>query len=90
LAAVFACNFSNHLYTLAEKVLGEVNLPFSDLLPLIDETTQKVHVLSPREAQTGPAIRRDENIINKHLEQLDGKAKVIYELLTKSIQDDQF
>lgn len=90
LAAVFACNFTNHLYTLAEKVLDEVQLPFSDLLPLIDETTQKIHVLSPRQAQTGPAIRRDEKIIAKQVAQLSGQTKDIYQLLTKSIQDDQF
>lgn len=88
LAAVFACNFTNHLYTQAEKVLATVHLPFSDLLPLIDETTQKVHTLSPREAQTGPAIRRDTQIIEKQLAQLDGKAKAIYQLLTESIQND--
>ncbi len=89
LAAVFACNFTNHLYSLAEKVLAEANLPFSDLLPLIDETTEKVHTLSPAQAQTGPAIRRDWPIIEKHLSQLEGKEKTIYQLLTESIQNDQ-
>lgn len=90
LAAVFACNFTNHLYALAEKILLQVNLPFSDLLPLVDETTQKVHTLSPHKAQTGPAIRHDENIINKQLSQLSGTDKTIYQLLTESIQHDQF
>lgn len=89
LAAVFACNFTNHLYALAQDVLQEVNLPFTDLLPLVDETTQKVHTLSPRMAQTGPAIRRDQHIINKQLDQLQGRTKSIYQLLTESIQDDQ-
>ena len=89
LAAVFACNFTNHLYALAADILQEANLPFSDLLPLVNETTQKVHTLSPRMAQTGPAIRHDQQIINKHLSQLNGKAKVLYQLLTESIQDDK-
>lgn len=89
LAAVFACNFTNHLYALAADILQEANLPFSDLLPLVNETTQKVHTLSPRMAQTGPAIRHDQQIINKHLDQLNGKAKVLYQLLTESIQDDK-
>lgn len=89
LAAVFACNFTNHLYAQAEKILAQVNLPFSDLLSLVDETTQKVHTLSPSQSQTGPAVRRDQPIIEKHLSQLDGKAKAIYQLLTESIQDDQ-
>lgn len=89
LAAVFACNFTNHLYAQAEKILAQVNLPFSDLLSLVDETTHKVHTLSPGQSQTGPAVRRDQPIIEKHLSQLDGKAKAIYQLLTESIQDDQ-
>ena len=89
LAAVFACNFTNHLYAQAEKILAQVNLPFTDLLSLVDETTQKVHTLSPGQSQTGPAVRRDQPIIEKHLSQLDGKAKAIYQLLTESIQDDQ-
>ena len=88
LAAVFACNFTNHLYAVAEEVLKTVDLPFTDLLPLVDETTQKVHSLSPRAAQTGPAIRRDQQVINKHLAQLDGRYKDIYQLLTDSIQHD--
>jgi predicted short-subunit dehydrogenase-like oxidoreductase (DUF2520 family) len=89
LSAVFACNFTNHLYAQAEKILAQVNLPFSDLLSLVDETTQKVHTLSPAEAQTGPAIRHDWPIIEKHLAQLKGKEKTIYQLLTESIQNDQ-
>ncbi len=88
LAAVFACNFTNHLYSVAADVLQTVNLPFADLLPLVDETTQKIHQLSPRDAQTGPAIRRDQQVIDKHLAQLEGRYKEIYELLTDSIQHD--
>ncbi|MEE1183773.1 MAG: DUF2520 domain-containing protein, partial [Paludibacteraceae bacterium] len=76
-------------YAQAEKILAQVNLPFTDLLSLVDETTQKVHTLSPSQSQTGPAVRRDQPIIEKHLSQLDGKAKAIYQLLTESIQDDQ-
>ena len=58
LGAVLACNFANHLYTLASDLLERHGLPFDALLPLIDETARKVHELSPREAQTGPAARR--------------------------------
>jgi len=87
LAAVFACNFSNHMYALAEKLLKQYDLPFSYMLPLIEETERKVHVLSPREAQTGPAVRYDEMIINKHLELLSHEPEMqqIYQLLSKSI-----
>lgn len=65
LAAVFACNFSNHCYDIAAEILRKQGIPFSVMLPLIDETAAKVHELSPREAQTGPALRFDEGIIRE-------------------------
>ena len=63
LAAVFACNFVNHCYALSARLLEKQGIPFDVMLPLIDETARKVHTLSPIEAQTGPAVRYDENII---------------------------
>lgn len=86
LAAVFACNFTNHMYALAAGLLEEQSLPFDYLLPLIDETAAKVHEMSPRQAQTGPAMRYDGNVIRKHIDMLssdDGKA--LYEMISKSI-----
>ena len=71
LAAVFACNFSNLCYQLADKVLTTEGIPFDIMLPLIDETVRKVHELSPAQAQTGPAIRYDQNIIGAHLRLLE-------------------
>ncbi len=86
LAAVFSCNFVNHLYGIASEILQQQHLPFDILLPLIDETAAKVHSLTPFEAQTGPAVRFDENIINKQLNLLnDENLKKIYELISKSI-----
>lgn len=87
LAAVFACNFVNHIYALADDILREEGIPFEVVLPLIDETAAKVHRLTPREAQTGPAIRYDENVINKHLAMLDKmpELKALYETLSRSI-----
>ena len=90
LAAVFCSNFVNHLYTLSDELLTESGFKFQQLIPLIEETTEKVKTLSPIEAQTGPAVRFDENIINKHLnilrKQPDQKAE-IYSLLSKSIYE---
>lgn len=63
LGAVFACNFVNHCYELSSEVLQAHGIPFDVMLPLIDETAQKVHHLSPADAQTGPALRYDENVI---------------------------
>lgn len=91
LAAVFSCNFSNHCYTLAADILERHGVPFSVLLPLIEETAQKVHTLHPREAQTGPAVRYDENVINAQLQLLADEPlkQQVYDLMSKSIHDDQ-
>lgn len=91
LSAVFACNFTNHMYALCEVLLKKHNLPFEVMLPLIDETARKVHELSPEQAQTGPAIRYDENVINKHLDLLADNPEMqqLYELISKSIHELQ-
>ena len=87
LAAVFACNFVNHCYTLAADVLAQKGLPFDVMLPLVDETARKVHELSPKAAQTGPAIRGDQNVMKAQAALLDTPERTIYELLSKSIQE---
>ena len=88
LAAVFACNFVNHCYALSAEVLAAKGLPFSVMLPLVDETAQKVHELSPREAQTGPAVRGDQNVMQMQANILAGNpaVKQIYEALSNDIQ----
>jgi predicted short-subunit dehydrogenase-like oxidoreductase (DUF2520 family) len=88
LAAVFACNFVNHCYALSAEVLAAKSLPFSVMLPLVDETAQKVHELSPREAQTGPAVRGDQNVMQMQANMLAGNpaVKQIYEALSNDIQ----
>lgn len=87
LAAVYACNFANHCFALSADILERHGLPFSVMLPLIDETARKVHSLHPRDAQTGPAVRFDENVMQKHLQLLAGEPLLsqIYELLSQSI-----
>ena len=67
IAAVFACNFTNHLYGIANDVLGKASLPFDLLHPLLHETTQKACTMDPYLAQTGPAVRGDGQVVNKHL-----------------------
>jgi predicted short-subunit dehydrogenase-like oxidoreductase (DUF2520 family) len=66
LAAVFTCNFANHMYSIGQKLLEEKDVDFSLLQPLIKETAAKVQELAPVDAQTGPAVRFDEEVINKH------------------------
>lgn len=86
LAAVFACNFTNHMFTIAEKILSENNIDFKLLLPIIKQTVNKLDRNKPREVQTGPAQRKETKIINSHINQLsDEKIKELYELISKSI-----
>lgn len=86
-AAVFASNFTNHMYTLASDVCNQYNLPFELLKPLINETAAKIQELAPEKAQTGPAMRHDSKTIAAHLEMLnDDNKKEIYKTLTNSIQ----
>lgn len=88
LSAVFCCNFVNHCYTLAEKLLTEHGeLPFDTMLPLIDETARKIHELMPHEAQTGPAVRWDTNVIEKQKQLLADTPELqnIYEVMSESI-----
>ena len=87
LAAVFACNFANHCYTLAAEVLEKKGLPFDVMLPLVDETARKVHELHPKEAQTGPAIRGDKNVMAAQATLLDSRMQAIYNLMSESIQE---
>ncbi|WP_276974294.1 Rossmann-like and DUF2520 domain-containing protein [Flavobacterium filum] len=87
-AAVFVCNFVNHLYQMGQEICEEHHLSFELLQPLILETAQKITQLSPKEAQTGPAKRNDTTTINAHLHFLtDANQKEMYQLLTKSIID---
>ncbi len=87
LAAVFACNFVNHFYYLGDKLLSEYGLPFNLLIPLIRETASKITEISPYDAQTGPAMRYDETILNKHLKMLEKRPELtkIYSFVTESI-----
>src|SRR5690554_3850036 len=85
-AAVFVCNFVNHLYQIGFEITGENKLPFELLLPLIKETAAKVATMTPFDAQTGPAKRNDTQTIDTHRNRLQEKHhKEIYNLLTHSI-----
>ena len=86
-AAVMACNFVNHCYVMAQRWLEQQGLPFEAMLPLIDETARKVHQLKPTEAQTGPAIRGDRQILDEHLRLLASNPQLqqLYRTLSESI-----
>ncbi len=89
LAAVFANNLTNHCYRMAERVLEEQDIDFKLLLPLITETARKVHTMRPKDAQTGPMVRYDVNVMNKQINMLkDGRQKEIYRLMAEDIHSD--
>jgi predicted short-subunit dehydrogenase-like oxidoreductase (DUF2520 family) len=87
LSAVFACNFTNYMMSIAEELLEESKLDFSLLHPLIAETFKKAELSGPKQAQTGPAKRNDRSTLEMHLEMLKGKEdlKEIYRLLSAGI-----
>ena len=91
LAAVYCSNFVNHCYAMSEEILRQHGLPFSVMLPLVDEVAAKVHQVSPQEAQTGPAIRHDYNVIRHHLSLLEDQPRLheIYEIMSKHIANDK-
>ena len=86
IAGVYACNFTNLMYTMAAELLRGTHIPCSALLPLIDETASKIHSLSPREAQTGPARRGDENVMAHHQSLLTEQQRILYNMLSEEIR----
>lgn len=90
LAAVFTCNFSNHMYAIAERLLATEGVPFSVMLPLVRETARKVESIKPVDAQTGPAVRGDRKVIGEHLELLKDYPELadLYRLISIDINKD--
>ncbi len=87
ISAVFACNFTNHLYAIAHDLMLESAVSFELLKPLIMETVNKINNHDPKSVQTGPAIRNDTSTMNKHLKILESKPDLhdLYRLISQSI-----
>lgn len=86
-AAVFACNFTNHLYSISRELLVENQLDFNLLRPLIKETAEKVMTQFPEDVQTGPAVRKDMLTLNRHRDQLSTNIDLLklYNILSEHI-----
>ena len=90
LAAVFCSNFTNAMYSMAHRLLQAEGIPFSVLLPLITETAAKVRDLVPHEAQTGPAVRWDTEVMEAQKALLpDDEMRQVYSLLSNYIHNDK-
>ena len=86
LAAVFACNFSNHLYTIATQILEKQGIEWRLLQPLIDETAKKLYTMHPKEAQTGPAVRNDQDLMELQKSLLDDEqTRNLYTMISENI-----
>jgi predicted short-subunit dehydrogenase-like oxidoreductase (DUF2520 family) len=86
IAAVFANNFTNHMFAISEQLLSQKQISFDIIKPLIMETAKKVQNISPADAQTGPAKRGDEKTINNHLRALSSSnLEKIYSFVSNSI-----
>lgn len=87
IAAVFACNFTNHLFSIAEEILESKDISFDIMYPLIQETIRKAMQQKPSMVQTGPAARKDDKIIQKHLDQLSSlpNYRNLYTFISQSI-----
>ena len=89
IAAVFACNFSNHMFSIADTILSKSEIDFKVLLPLINQTVSKLKDKKPTDVQTGPAKRNDKEVIDSHLNNItDQTVKEIYRLISNSIIKD--
>lgn len=89
LASVFACNYVNHMFYIADEILKKSSFDINVLLPLINQTIDKVTHISPYEAQTGPARRDDSKVIDNHIKMLSDKPKLanIYSSIADSIRE---
>lgn len=88
LAAVFACNFTNHMYALGEEIARRAGLDFGLLRALVTETAAKACASpSPRSVQTGPAVRGDRNTQERHESMLESlpELKRLYHTISQSI-----
>lgn len=89
IAAIFASNFSNHMLTIARSIAVENSLDFNLLKPLIAETLNKSLEIGPEKSQTGPAVRGDFEILERHMEFLKENPELaeIYKIVSQHIID---
>ncbi|MBS0000794.1 MAG: DUF2520 domain-containing protein [Cyclobacteriaceae bacterium] len=87
LSAVISTNFSNHLFTLAKRLLDQQDIDFNLLQPIAQTMIMKIFTIGPESGQTGPAIRNDFDTMDHHMELLDHEEDLmeLYALMSKQI-----
>lgn len=87
ISAVFVSNYVNYLYSIGYKILEQEGLSTDWLWPLIQQASEKIKKMHPKDAQTGPAKRRDLQILKKHIAYLSNNAEwaALYQLLADQI-----
>lgn len=87
LGSVFACNFTNAVMGVAEKILESQDLDFRHLYPLLEQTVKKLKTAKPLISQTGPAVRKDFTVMNTHMDLLSGNSEwqKLYSLISEII-----
>lgn len=78
------------MYIKAEKILREKRIPFKVLGNLIQEGINKAKKIGPQKAQTGPAIRGDNRIIDQHISMLANEPEwqEVYTILSDLIKKE--
>ena len=80
--AVIASNFSNYMLRWSSRMAHQAEMDFAVYIPLIREHIERALSSHPAQTQTGPAIRGDKKVIEKHLDLLESQ-KIYYDLYRK-------
>ena len=91
LCGTFACNFTNAMIGISQKILSESGIDVGIINPLVEETVEKLKTLPAKDAQTGPAVRKDRHTLYLHkclLKEIGmGEELDIYEIISDYIMD---
>lgn len=93
LAGTFACNFTNAVIGISQNILQSAGIKTEIIIPLVKETVNKLNTLTAKEAQTGPAIRKDYSTLEKHCTLLNEMGysieKDLYNHISSYIMDNE-
>lgn len=87
IAAVATNNFIYYLLSTIKEYCDKNKINFENLKPLMDQSLKNVLNFPAHQLQTGPAIRKDLKLIEKHIESLksENDLKEIYQLFSEKI-----